>query len=1011
MNTANGIYPPHQPSLNPSLDQNGLHNSFGHGFGGPGVNPNGFDVSQFQNQQRFGDGIPNNTSPSIHQSPFQVPSVIPAKRTRDDQVGASPHPPPPPPPTSLGQSRSQTPQQAAFNQFGGQGAGPQLSTPTPFQQHLQQSNHATPSPNPSQQQFRPPSSQPHMSPPPNFPGQGGHPGAFPPHMANPMNRMGTPQNPSQFGVHPGGHGGMPGAGPPTGGQFPNMRGAMQGNMGPQPNELLQKQYQANLMRQQQMHRGMGQMPPGGQVNGMTPQQRAALSGGMNPNVPGRPGFPPNAEHTQQQISGFIMQLEKFTQSRGQVLDPNPTVCGRRVHYWQIFFQYLKFKPNQDPQGWAKIASTFGITSDQLPIAVQELRSLFDRNLSAFTMQYMATMQQRQRSMQQGRMPGQASPPNDHVPRPPMPPSFPGHATQTSAPQAGSPGLGNSRRSVPSVANDVGSSTPDKISSTVDHSSSPHQFPQGSPVQLKVSPQEDLDNKVKVDGVEHLDRIPNEEEFNKPFDPEYKPKRFELSTHGGINLDALVENSAVVHEMNTYQRYEELGPVDLHALTMGLQSGFHEEVKYALDRLAILSQRPLILSECEDLIDTLVELGQGQLTKLYEGVDSGPDWQSLPLYENLSACCREELSAFRNMSSFGDKEYEQQHRVDTLITITTILRNVSFPVSERSDHERENEKNRKIISTSEMQSLWTRIIKLLAVRPSPLLPKADTLDIMKDLVVLLSNVCEGLIITSEDDARALLAFLLSFAPQPAASNRTSTLCFAGYEPLKHQYLPNALDSLAKILARDDPNRGFFKMIFHNDLASTNKDAQPLITQAFALAIAPIPESAFNGPSMGVPLRLVDKRKAFVSQGMLVLDILSTMLPPSNPNTAVKSKAGCLQRTWLESSDGWVSRLLHLVIHMGMHDAQHPPERHPVTHAAIDSGRSFSSITQRALSMVRRLIEAADKVDIENGRERTDLTSSKVLGLVPLEDMNFTAMLMQRFDAETLRCLSALMRLAP
>lgn len=1006
MNTANGIYPVHQSSLNSSLDQNGIHPSFGQGFGGPGVNPNGFDVSQFPNQN---GQLPNNASPSIHQSPFQVPSVVPAKRTREEQVGASPHPPA----TSLGQSRSQTPQQATFNQYGGQGAGPQFSTPTPFQQHLHQSNHATPSPNPSQQQFRPPSSQPQMSSPPNFPSQAGHPGPFS-QMGNPMNRMGTPQNPAQHftpgmqpgqGLHPGAHGPMPGGPSPMGGQFPQMRPGMQGNIGQQQNDF-QKQYQANLLRQRQMQGNMNQMPPGGQVNGMTPQQRAALMGGMNPNMPGRPGIPPGATQANQQetISRFMLQLERFTQQRGQPLDPNPTVCGRRLHYFQIFSLFMRYRPNHEPQGWAHILQQLNIGPDQSATAIQELRHIFERNLSGFAAQYMS--EHNRKHSQQGRLPGQGSPTNDRVPRPPAPPGFP---SQPAGPQAPSPSLTN-RRGASIAPDGVDAATPEKTSSTLDQSSSPHPFPQGSPVQLKVSPQDDVDGKAQTDGHAHLDGLGPEKEVNKPFDPEYKPRRLEPSTYAGFNLDLLLENGAPIYEMKTLPRFEDLGPVDLHALAIGLQSGFQQEVRYALDRLAVLSQKPVFLQECEDLVDSLVELGLEQLSKLCEDVEGTPDWQDFQPYEKLRTSCREDLSGFRNHLRFGEREYGLQRSVDCLISITTILRNLSFPVSERSGFERDNDVNRRILSSPEMQSFWSKTIKLLGVKSSPLKSNADFMDIMKDLVVLLSNVCEVLIITNEDDAHTLLMFLLSFAPQAVCSGE-SLKAFTTYEPLKHQYLPNAVDSLAKILARDDPNRGFMKTIFHNDLTSNSKSPLPLMTQVFALAIAPIPETVFVTPPPGSILRLVEKRKPSISQGILILDILSTLLPlATNSSSVPRSDTPCLQRSWLESDDGWVTRLIHLVIVMGLHDAHSLPDRHPMTREPVDTGRGYQSITQRALSMIRRLLESADKVDRENNVDEANLMSTKILKLLPLEDMNFSALMIPRFDSETLKCLSALNQLA-
>ena len=798
------------------------------------------------------------------------------------------------------------------------------------------------------------------------------------------------------------------------GQMPNMPNQMSGQQGmsSQQQEMFNKYQQAMMMRQQQM-RSMGQAPPAGQPNGMTPQQRAAMAGGMNPAMAAKMGMAPGGDrgNPQHQAMQFMSQLNNFVQSQGKQLDNNPTVVGHPMHYFHLFQLYIRFKPDRQPQNWPIVMQSLRIPLPQHTQAMQELSTLYDRNLSAFARHYVS-MVERQRQMQQGRIPGQGSPTSEQGPRPALPPNLPAQPAQAQASSAGSPAPAKDRaRAASSAAPDgLDRSTPTKAASVAASVGSPHQFPQGSPVPLKIGTQEDDDDKPDADSIGRIKSIDKADELRKLFDPEYKPRRHSLNTHGGLPLDHhIAESGAALYDSKTLPKLEELGPVDLQALTLGLQSGFHEEVAYALDRLAVLSQKPLFLRECLDLADALLDIGRQQLHRLIESTDPSAEFEVLPV-EKLTSSSREENLDFREERPFAGPQYEKRHAIDKLLAITTIFRNLSFPLPERHNNtDVSNEHNRQILTTSDMQSFAVKIIRLLNSSVSPLQSDNDRLDFAKDLVIFLSNVSETLAISNEDDARAFLLFLISFAPGLAPACGQGKIAFTTYEPLKHQYLPSALDSLAKILARDEPNRGLIRTILQNDLSTVEDQTQSCFTKVFALAIAPLPDKPFNTPASAGPLRLVEKRKPFITQGMLLLDILSTLVPaPTSAPTIDRTvEQHCLQRQWLESEDAWASRVIHLVIAMGMHDAHNPHvERHPVTHEPVSGGHGFTSISQRALSMIRRLLEAADKADVEAGKAVRDLVSSRVLGSMPLDDMTFAAIMLPRFDAEVIRGLTAL-----
>jgi len=230
---------------------------------------------------------------------------------------------------------------------------------------------------------------------------------------------------------------------------------------------------------------------------------------------------------------------------------------------------------------------------------------------------------------------------------------------------------------------------------------------------------------------------------------------------------------------------------------------------------------------------------------------------------------------------------------------------------------------------------------------------NTQDFYKDMIIFLSNITQSLELATRDDALHVLHFLLAFAPQPSPSytESTSKLVFPSFVPSVHRYLPPAVDCLAKLLARQDPNRVLYKSIFTAPSSSLASSESPLdlLTRAFALAISVLPDRSKGSTTNTTQLRIVEARKAYLTQGMLAADILTTLAP---------SNASDLARAWLDSDDGWASSLLSLA---SLLSVEQPPR--PVTAAAKGPPpmgwdvESFRLISYRALMMMKRLAEKA------------------------------------------------------
>ena len=156
------------------------------------------------------------------------------------------------------------------------------------------------------------------------------------------------------------------------------------------------------------------------------------------------------------------------------------------------------------------------------------------------------------------------------------------------------------------------------------------------------------------------------------------------------------------------------------------------------------------------------------------------------------------------------------------------------------------------------------------------------------------------------------------------------------------MPSAVDSLAKLLARDDPNRTYYKSIFAADAMSNPPYA--LLSRTFGLAIAPIPES-----NKGNLISTVEARKPFILQGMLAAEILSGLAPGTESGLA---------RSWLESLDGFAVGLLRLVCMLSSKEFMvQAVQKNPATgrHNAENDPSIYAAISHRGLAVLRRLAE--------------------------------------------------------
>ena len=966
----------------------------GYGFQSEAFDPqmiNNTPNAQFNNPQ---------FNPARSQTPQQFPytpqQLVPSKRPRDDAGGAVNSPRQPP--TSL----------PNYLQHG--------------------SNNATPSPTLSNQQFRPPSQQPGMamSPPPDGSGRG-TPVNPNPSQFNMNGQMGGAQmgmGGQMAGQMPGQNFNMPTTSMPQGynQNFANMQNMqnMQ-NMGGGQGAFPGVQLSANLAQQQAAINRMSlerqrQMMQQRQA-GMNPMMQQAAANQPNMGTPTRPQANMANMHNDPRRAAeeraFIEKVAKYMQHAQQPFDAHPVLAGRPVNLF-VLFQLISragsSKRVTQQNGWPALARNLGVPPEQYPNAGPELQQIFQRNLGPWEAAYWSSQQQRMAQMkQQGQMPGmpqgqQSMSPNRGMPQQvPQQNNQPQNAaymaqlqsrmTSMQAQQSpAQPGM-TPQQSNASLPSTNGWSTPQHDGATprpnmVDqHRKSASRQLEGSPAQVNANAfptpppaKSSVPPESKEAATAQPDARPGHCLLYK-MDPSKEP-----STIGGIELDRVANTVGIIplHDADIPGPFD-IGILDIQALTLSLQSGIAVEVRYALDILAKVTHDPTFVREryielpqCGDLLDVLIDCGEEQVeylsdeSKRIEGLEHGS-------YEEMARLARLELQEVQDVPEVGSKRYNRARAAERLVAVTSILRNLSFPRFPPQYHAPrvpggepvKVPDNSDFMAASRAVKFLAHTIGLLATRVISLQSSINTQDFMKDVIIFLSNTAAEVVLDSQDDAYNLLQFILAFAPGPIPTE-TNPFRFASYRPSVHKYYPNAIDAFAKLLARDDPNRSFFRQIFvdtadHEDAEDSDLPVHQqydLLTRAFGMAIAVIPDVSgherkpLNRMDIEV-LNIAAARKPTLSQGMLTADLLSMLIPASDPSLA---------RAWLKAQDGWQLGLFRVVSELAEHDgAQEVMKRnqpnnqyHPSQRAQeeeVYQAKLFSTIVTRSMSMLKRLARKA------------------------------------------------------
>ncbi|KAL9037125.1 MAG: hypothetical protein Q9214_005837, partial [Letrouitia sp. 1 TL-2023] len=623
-----------------------------------------FDYNLLQNSQyppQMANGSARNGSPAFSNPMYQTQQVIPSKRPhpREGSIGASPRQKP----GGLPATRSQTPQQGPYPGFQPNlNGGQQLQAHTPYQRYNNAGSSASLSPPMPTQQFNPPNMPPRVqtiSPSPFSPAtQNFGPQASPSHSEH-GSRVNTPQNGGQTYVQ-----GMP-YGTSTNQPFTPPASAV--HMGSQPPSTLQQQQQRmHELRQRQYIQhmqatsaAMQNQYQAGRPNqpGNPPAQMMAMQAGPRMHPPQQPmGRPHSTEQ-------FVRSVSAFMQQKGLPFNPHPTAAGRPVNVYQLFAAVMKLSGSKSTSArglWPSVAQSLQIPPAQQMVGAQDLQIYWQANLRQYEFHQLQLHQQRQVQMSRPSQPAgsalsqdpfspmkqknaqlyeQNVPATIHTRGPtqadfqnPDKRLFPqqhdegGQANGTSTShQTSADGRYSSLQAVP----------PNRAQYPLQRSSSPQSqqiVPTPEVVRAK-------GNRIKPDmttiALNSKPRKPAE-----PLSPTFIPMSDKIGEerHGGLSIRSLQGlGERIANYKPKLPKFSEMGTIDIRALTMSLRSGIHGEVRLALETFLILSSSPgivLVLEDCEDLVDVLIECAEEQVELLAENAPEVSDAMLINSYEDM-----------------------------------------------------------------------------------------------------------------------------------------------------------------------------------------------------------------------------------------------------------------------------------------------------------------------------------------------------------------------------------------
>ncbi|KAG5438319.1 hypothetical protein PCANB_002807 [Pneumocystis canis] len=413
---------------------------------------------------------------------------------------------------------------------------------------------------------------------------------------------------------------------------------------------------------------------------------------------------------------------------------------------------------------------------------------------------------------------------------------------------------------------------------------------------------------------------------------YKPKKRVIETYGGFDMELITKMSSDLENLKCKPpTLHELGTVNIYALTMSIKSGLHSEVNRALDVFTTITgdkRWGLPLSECEELLDSIIEMADDEYNLLVQNVKVMDETMSVLSYEQMINLCYDETENLTVNYRPGSLGYEKIKTAEKILCIATILRNLSF-----------TEENQPIMANNSMLlNLIEHLIIMISKTDILEISNRLRLDLAKDLIILLSNISQSILIENHSTARAIICLITAFCPDSNISSNPNKIIFTPYNPTLHPYLPAAVDTLAKLFAKSFPNRHTFAKVMIS-ISSKQCLRDNIFIRALLLCISPIPLS-----SLVHSIHTCEMRLALLEHCTLAAETIVSIFP----------RKDSLAKSLLFADDGFLNNLINLVCLLSsIGGGQLPNQIYNI------ESNPFSRFARRTMNILHILIKKAKK----------------------------------------------------
>lgn len=376
----------------------------------------------------------------------------------------------------------------------------------------------------------------------------------------------------------------------------------------------------------------------------------------------------------------------------------------------------------------------------------------------------------------------------------------------------------------------------------------------------------------------IDSSTNDAKFHNHNKFAYRPVKRTLDTFCGQDLKDMASLGRSFVSLRPFPTFQDMGRLDIQAMTRAIESGLPAETASALDLLVVIAgdrRWGLPLIHCADLLEILVDCLVDSVQLLE------------PLHERDCLRYEELLSdvvhSIGHVCFSGSPEQNSQLKhasaIQRIMSVMTILRNLAS-----------TEINQEPIARTLglTGALVHGISAFCGLDSSAAIDAMTRLEFAKDAVTLLSLISSSLIIHERPILQRMLQFLLSFAPVVSSEFIGNTFISSTTNP----YLAAAVDAATKLLSRDMPNRQVCEQLL--TLFGPGESAATL-NSMMALAVSVLPHESWEDNVLATLTRF-----PLIQHAMILIEITVEIC-----SSTVDSSLG-----WLQGLSSLSCRLLSL-----------------------------------------------------------------------------------------------------